>query len=224
MAILIRRPTKIGDENVELKTYQPAGSLTKEERLKADRLDIALRESIYSWGLKALKETDPSQGWVCLYYSLGRELRAIIDNNDLVSPVDVRSGLIWRPIWEYLPKKFKEKNKGDAKSYEKMQKNGFDPLSIAYNISKYEWADIRNIRRQDDWNHLSHRPAILRDERILKTFARTLGELDDYPSRSEFHKIIKKLGKVFPSRKGEDSTVLTEEEIVRRVRACVFLT
>lgn len=222
MAVLIRRKIIIGGEIVELKTYHPAGSLTREERVKANRLDAVLQERVHALAVEAINEADSSKGWVHLYFLLGRKIREVVNDETLVSAVDIQNGLIWRSVWEYLPKKLREKSKEDGNSYEKMQKNGFDPLAIAYKISKFSWKDIENVRRQDDWNHLSHRPAVFRDERILKAFAKALGELDRYPSRSGFHTIVKKLGGAFPSREGQDSSVLSDEEIVNRVRSCVF--
>lgn len=223
MAVLIRRLTRIAGEEVELKTYHPAGSLTKEDRLRADRLDLALQDRLSGLAQQALKRADRSKGWIHLYFLLGRKIREIVDDQSLVSPVDIQNGIVWRSVWEYLPKELKNKNRGDASSYEKMQKNGFDPLALAYVISKFQWEDIKNIRRQDDWNHLSHRPAVFHDERILKGLSEALGELTKYPSRSEFHSIVKKIGEVFPSRNGQDSSVVLDDEIVNRIRSCVFL-
>lgn len=222
MAVLIRRLTRIAGEEVELKTYHPAGSLTKEERLRADRLDLVLKERLSGLAQQALKRADRAKGWIHLYFLLGRKIREIVDDESLVSPVDVQSGIVWRPVWDYLPKELKDKNRGDASSYEQMQKNGFDPLALSYVISKFQWEDIKNIRRQDDWNHLSHRPAVFRDERILKSLSLALGELTKYPTRSEFHNIVKRLGEVFPSRNGQDSSIVLGEEIINRVHSCVF--
>lgn len=221
MAIIVRKTVDIGGSDVELKTYQPPGSITKEERLRADHLDDLLCEQVPEIAAEVLEEAPDESGLVWRWYTLGRKLREIVDDRDLVASVDVESGLVWVAVWYYLPNSMRPAGSTDAKPYSEKQHKRKDHLSLCYEIGKFEWREVRWIRRWDDWHQLAFRPGLLRDKRIIRAFGEGISRLPRYPSRQEFREMVKVLGEAFPTRRLRDSTFLADIEIAQTVEEAV---
>lgn len=221
MAVIVRKKVEIGGADVELKTYQPSGGITREERLRADRLDEVLRERVPETAAEVLEAAPDESNLVWRWYTLGRRLREIVDDRNLVTSADVDSGLVWVAVWQYLPASVRPVGSTDAKSYSERRHKRKDHLSLCYEISGFEWSEVRWIRRWDDWHQLAFRPGLLRDKRIMRTLGEDISRLTEYPSRKEFREIVKVLGEAFPTRRLRDSTFLGGEEIKRTVDEAV---
>ncbi|HET6662407.1 MAG TPA: hypothetical protein VFH16_21060 [Rubrobacter sp.] len=221
MAVIVRKTVDIGGSDVELKTYQPPGSITKEERLRADYLDNVLSERVPRIAAEVLEEAPEETGLVWRWYTLGRKLREIIDNRELVASTDVHSGLVWVAVWYYLPDSMRPADSTDAKPYPEKQHKRKDHLSLCYEISGFEWPEVQWIKRWDDWHQLAFRPGMLRDKRIIRAVGERISRLPHYPSRQEFREIVKVLGEAFPTRRLRDSTFLADVEIALTVEETV---
>ena len=219
MAVLVRKTVNIGGSDVDLKTYQPPGSITKEERLRADRLDEVLSEHVPEIAAEVLEIAPEEAGLVWRWYTLGRKLREIADDRELVTRIDVESGVFWLAVWNYLPDSMRPAGSTDKKphQYAEKQHKRKDHLSLCYEISRFEWPEVQWIRRWDDWHQLAFRPGLLRDKRILLALGESISRLPEYPSRQQFRKVVMILGEAFPTRHLRDSAFLGDAEITQTV-------
>lgn len=217
MAVLIRRRMPIDGVEHEVKTYQPSGRLSKEERERADLLDNVLSVRIPALPLEVNKEVSQSQGLVRKWYVLGRKLRALVIGQKLVSSSDVDSGLIWQAIWYYLPDSLKPADSADIDAYIDKQHKRKDHLSLCYELSAFDSSEVSWIRRWDDWNQLAFRPGLLRDPRIIPALGRAVSSLSRYPTREAFRNAAKTLGEAFPTRRHRDSSLLANDLIEQTV-------
>jgi hypothetical protein len=218
VAVIVRKTVDIGGSDMSLKTYQPPGRITKEERLRADHLDDVLSERVPEIARQVLEEAQEEAGLVWRWYTLGRKLREIADDRDLVASADVESGLVWAAVWHYLPDSMRPGGSTDAKPYPEKQHKRKDHLSLCYEISGFEWPEVQWIRRWDDWHQLAFRPGLLRDKRVIRAFGEGICRLPEYPSRQEFRVMAKVLGEAFPTRRLRDSTFLEDAQIVQTVQ------
>jgi hypothetical protein len=209
MAVIVRERVTLGGSEVELPTYLPSGRLSKEDRLRAEHLDEVLTQRIPAIA-RELQQGAP-QSLVRRWYELGRRLRTLVDDPELVSRADVHSGHIWLAIWHYLPDSIKPAGLATTSEYQERQHKRKDHLSLCYEISKFDWPDVGWIRRWDDWHQIAFRPGILRDKRVLSVLGRTISQLSRYPSREQFREIVKILGETFPTRSLRDSSVLSKD-------------
>ncbi len=221
MTVILRKKVSIDGSEVELKIYQPSSSLPKEERLRADRLDGVLRRRVPEIAAEVLEAAPEESGLVWRWYTLGRKLREITDDRNLVASADLDSGLVWEAIWQYLPDSMRPAGSNDEESYSEKRHKRKDHLSLCYEISKFEWSEVRWIRRWDDWHQLAFRPGLLRDKRILRTLGESISRLHEYPSRQQFRKVIKILGEAFPTRRLRDSVLLDDAKVARIVEETV---
>lgn len=224
MAILIRRKVAIDGAEVELKTYQPPGRLSKNEREQADRLDKVLKDKIPALAQQVLKIDSKAQGVVRRWYVLGQKLRALVDDPKLVSSSDVSSGLIWQAVWYYLPDSLRPAGSGDTEYYSDKQHKRKDHLSLCYEISAFDWSEVRWIQRWDDWQQVAFRPGLLRDRRIIHALGIAISALATYPTREIFRNTMKKLGENFPTRQHRDSSLLSDDVIEKAVASALSLS
>jgi len=218
--VIVRKTMLFGGQERELKTYQPAGPLSREDRLRAERLDEILSARVPVLAEAALYGAK-DEGLVRRWYLLGSKLREVVDDTDLVLRSDVENGLVWQAIWQYLPRALRPKGSQDEGEYGAMQHKRKDHLSLCYEISRFPWAEVEWIERWDDWHQISFRPGVLRDRRVLHSLGVSISRLPHYPSRQSFRAIAKKLGGAFPTRDFRDSTVLAYPEIVAKVSEIV---
>jgi len=218
MAVIVRKKVKIGDKDVEMRTYLPPGGLSKEERLRADRLDETLNQKIPIIDKKISDIATEEGNLVYRRYMLGQHLKEIIDDSELVSRADVENKMVFLAIWDHLPPSLKPEGPPDAKPYSERQLRRKGYLSLCYEISAFEWSEVKWIKRWDDWYRLAFRPGLVRDERILKALGKAITELRTYPSARDFREIAKLLGRAFPTRRLRDSSLFTDEKISQIVR------
>jgi hypothetical protein len=153
--------------------------------------------------------------------TLGCKLREKVDDRDLVVSADVDGGLIWVAVWQYLPDSMRPAGSTDAKPYSEKRHKRKDHLSLCYEISGFEWPEVRWIRRWDDWHQLAFRPGLLRDKRIMRALGEGISRLPEYPSRQKFREIVKVLGEAFPTRRLRDSTFVDDAEIAETVEEAI---
>lgn len=218
MAVIVRKKVRIGKSDVEMKTYLPPGGLSKEERLRANRLDETLSREMPIIAKEISDITPEKDNLVFRRYTLGRYLRKIIDDPKLVSRADVENKMVFLAIWDHLPTSLKPEGPLGAKPYSERQlrRKGF--LSLCYEISDFDWSEVKWIKRWDDWYRLAFRPGLVRDKRILKALGEAITELRTYPSARDFREIAKLLGRAFPTRRLRDSSFFTDEKITQIVR------
>ena len=224
MAILIRRKVVIDGAEVELKTYQPSGRLSKREREQADRLDEALKRKIPALVQQLLKIDQKVEGIVRRWYVLGQKLRALVDDSKLVSSNDISSGLIWQAVWYYLPESLRPAGSSDTEDYSDKQHKRKDHLSLCYEISYFDWNEVRWIQRWDDWQQIAFRPGLLRDPRIIHVLGIAISALATYPTREVFRNVVKKLVEDFPTRQLRDSSLLSDDVIEKAIAGALSFT
>jgi hypothetical protein len=149
---------------------------------------------------------------------LGRYLRDIIDNRELVSRADVENKLIFMAIWDHLPDSLKPFGPAGGKPPSEDHLRRKDHLVLCYEISAFDWSEVEWIKRWDDWFRLAFRPGLVRDKRIIKVLGNVISELETYPSAKYFREITKLLCKAFPTKHLKDSSLLNEDKIIQVVR------
>jgi hypothetical protein len=217
VAIVIRKKVVIDGGEIELKTYQPSGQLSKKEREQANRLDDVLKVRIPALAQQLVKFDPKEQGVVRRWYVLGQKLRALVDDPSLVSSSDVSSGLVWQAIWYYLPDLLRPASSSDTEDYSDKQHKRKDHLSLCYEISAFPWDEVCWIQRWDDWHQLAFRPGLLRDHRIIHALGKSVSALKTYPTREKFRNTVKRLGDAFPTRHHRDSSLLSGDVIEKVV-------
>lgn len=218
MAVIVRKKVRIGNSDVEMKTYLPAGSLSKEERLRADRLDETLSRKMPMIEKKISDIVQKKVNLVFKRYKLGYYLREIIEDPELVSRADVENKLIFMAIWDHLPDSLRPSGPAGGKPPPENHLRRKDHLMLCYEISAFDWSEVEWIKRWDDWYRLAFRPGLVRDKRILKALGEAITELGTYPSAGDFREVAKLLGRAFPTRRLRDSSLFTDEKISQIVR------
>jgi len=220
MAVIIRKRVIFGDREMELPTYQPAGRISKAERVRADTLDEVLCKRVPEIARQVLGKACADRV-VVRWYTLGRELRKILEDRKLIAITDIESGVIWPAIWQYLPESLKPPGLLDADSYDAYRKRRKDHLALAYELSEFEWSDVQWIKRFEDWYEIASRPGLIRDKRILRILGQRIKNLAKYPSPDQMRAIAKGLVKAFPTRRLRDTSLLGDEYIGNAVKEVV---
>ena len=218
MAVIVRKKVQIGESDLEMKTYLPPGGLSKEERLRADRLDETLSKKMPIIA-KEISDIAPEENnLVFRRYTFGRHLRKIIDDPELVSRTDVENKMVFLAIWDHLPDFLRPIGTAGGKPSPKDPLRRKDHLMLCYEISAFDWSEVEWIKRWDDWYRLAFRPGIVRDKRIIINLGKAVRELGFYPSAKAFREIAKRLTKEFPTRRMRDSSFFSDEKIAQIVR------
>lgn len=221
MAVLVRETTVLNGEEVETRVYKPSGRLSKEDRKRADRLDEVLADRIPSLGIEIDEELDEDYGLLRERYLLGKKLRDIVDDRELVKQTDVDNGYIWEAVWQYLPDSLRPAGSTDDESYSDRENRREGMFSLSYKLSDYGWSEIAWIERWHDWYELASRPGVLRDHRVLEELGNQIQALDEYPDEEEFQRIVKGLTEAFPTRRFRESRLLDDETIREDVEEVV---
>ena len=222
MAVIVRKKVLLEGSEVEISTYLPSGHLSKSDRIKADKLDLLLKQQMPLIEGEILKETSRNKNILFRWFFLGKKLRQIVEDRELVSTADLSTGLVWGAIWDHLPDKLKpEGSSGASEAYSEKRHKRKDHLSLCFEISAFDWNEVEWIKGWANWQQLTFRPGILRDKRIVATFREAITQLPKFPSRQEFRAIVKLLGKAFPSRRPRESGVLKDEDIREIVKGAV---
>ncbi|MCK4823731.1 hypothetical protein KA005_48710 [bacterium] len=218
MAVIVCKSVRISNSDVEMKTYLPSGVLSKEDRIRADLLEEELSKKMPIIAEKLLEMAQSDDNLVFQRHTLGRYLREIIDDSQLVSRTDVENKLIFMAIWDHLPDSLRPIGPAGGKPPSEDHLRRKDHLMLCYEISAFDWPEVEWIKRWDDWYRLAFRPGLVRDKRILKALGEAINELGTYPSARAFREIAKLLGRAFPTRRLRDSSLFTDEKISQIVR------
>lgn len=213
MAVLVRETATLNGQEVETRVYKPSGRLSKEDRERADRLDEVLAERIPSLGAEIEDDLEEGDDLLRKRYLLGRKLRDIVENRELVKQSDLDNGYIWEAVWQYLPDSLRPAGSVDDESYSDREYRREGMFSLSYKLSDYEWSEIAWIERWHDWYELASRPGVLRDQRVLKELGDQIRALEKYPAKEEFQRIVKGLTEAFPTRRFRESRLLDDETI-----------
>ncbi len=217
MTVLLRKRVNIRDNQEEIKVFHPSGTLSRESQERAENLDVFLAEKVPSLAERIMRlpdKTTPIRRW----YRLGQELRKIVDNNDLVSRLDVQNGLIWEGIKQYLPETIGLKGAGQAYDSNTPRHGDREHLPVCYAASSYAWKEIKWLRRWDDWCAIYYRGSMWRDKRIIESLRKEITGMKEYPKRKEFREIIKNLA---AQTTGKHIEVLNDSVIVDKVHSAV---
>lgn len=224
MAVIIRKSVKFGESEQEVKTYQPSGAISKEERIRANRLDEVLEKQIPAIAKEILSDPLCKNNIVRRWLTLGNKFREIVDDRNLVLQEDVDNGLIWQAISYYLPETMLPERSNLQKSYADKQHKRQDHFSLCYELSKFSWEEVKWIKRWSYVHEITARPALLRDRRIFIALGEEVASLIDYPTNSEFREIMKLLTQEFPTKSYRESLIISDYEVKKRVKKAVDQT
>lgn len=221
MAVVAREPVVMEGTETLSEFYLPARGLSAEERRQADRLDEYLQTTIPPLERRVANDLGGDKSLVHKWYLLGRGLREIIGDSDLVMSADVDSGDLWKAVWWYLPRSLRPSGPGgELPTYDVGHKRK-DHLSLCYEISANPWEAVGWLQRWDDWHQISFRPTISRDPRVLAQLGASIRSAEHYPTRSEFRAIVKTLGDRFPTRRLVNTEVLSDDDVADATRDAV---
>lgn len=220
MTILLREKVNIRGNEEEIKVFHPSGALSREAQKKAEKLDAFLADKAPLMAKRIMglpDKTTPLQRG----YKFGKELRKIIDGNNLVSRSDVQNGLIWEGIKQYLPETIGLKGAGQAHGLNTPQHGDRGYLPICYAAASYAWKEIKWLRRWTDWCAIYYRESMWKDERIIKSLRAEITGMNAYPKREEFREIMKNLA---AQTTGKHIEILNDSIIVDKVHSAVEQT
>jgi len=170
MAVIVREERTIGGEKfANVKIYlSKKDALTKEERERAERLDMRLREEMISIAREAkeqhLLRLKGRPGVLPLWYFVGERLAAFVDDKSIVPAEDKE--YIWRAIWDHA---------GDLAPGEKDKKSrkpGFarDHWRYCYLVYQKSGGSLKHAERAGTWRawvEFIDRQETRNDDRIL---------------------------------------------------------
>lgn len=222
MAVIVRQPVVVAGREICVKSYLPSRGLSPDERKRADRLDGHLAQEIPLLEQRIATQITGEESIVHKWYMLGRVLRDVITDSDLVMTADIDSGAFWKAVWWYLPRGLRPSGPGGELATYDVSHKRKDHLSLCYEISAHPWEAVRWIERWDDWHQIAFRPTISRDPRILAQLGASIRRASRYPTRLEFRAIVKTLGDRFPTRRLVNTEVLSDVDVARATRDAVW--
>jgi len=222
MAVIIKKKILFGDQEIESKVIEPSGVLSKEDRLRAEMLDEVLRSRVPEIAHEVMQEIPIDSDKLRRWYTLGKKLRSIVEDRNLVLQSDIDNMLVWQAIWQYLPASMIPNRTKLDKPYSDKQHKRQDHLSLCYVLSNYAWKEISWIRKWSFVHEITARPSLLRDKRIFTALGQSIEALERYPTLEQFREIMKNLVQSFPTKKYRDTSLLPDEEIVSKVRNAVI--
>ena len=221
MAVIIRKQVKFGNKISEIEAYQPQGVISRDERIKADKLDEYLKKRIPKIAEEVLQELPDKDNTLKKWYLLGKKLRGIVNNRDLVMQSDIDNMLIWQSIWYYLPRSMMPERTNLEKGYIEKQHKRQDHLSICYELGQFQWEEVNWIERWSDWHEITARRAIISDKRIFKSLALAIKSLKQYPSKEKMIDILKVIKEKYPTQQFRDTSIFDEVAIEQFVSSTV---
>lgn len=217
MTVLLRKKVNIRGDDREIKVFLPSGTLTSKVQQQAENLDAFMADAVPAMAQRMQQQPDnikPLEKW----YLFGAELRKLVDDNDLVSPIDIKSGLVWRAVREHLPEEFDLKGSGQASGRSDFKMKNRDHLGVCYAIAKYQWKEVEWIKRWVDWASIYYIESMWKDERILPSLKKNIKAMKKYPNQDEFRLIIKHLS---AQTTGRHIDILDDSAIAQKVHDAV---
>lgn len=212
MTVLLREKADIRGVETEIKVFRPSGALSREHREQAEALDKFLSDEVplIADRIMQMSKIKPLKKW----YEFGKELRKIVDDNDLVLRTDVQNGLIWEAIKQHLPESFGIKGAGVARDANADYDGSRGHLPECYAISKHAWKDVRWLKRWVDWTYIYYRESMWRDVRILRFLHEEIERMGEYPSQEVLRDLLKHLS---AQTTGKNIKILDDSVIAEKV-------
>lgn len=212
MTVLLREKVDIRGVETEIKVFRPSGALSREHREQAEALDKFLSGEVplIAERVMRLPKSRPLKKW----YEFGKELRDIVDDNELVLRTDVQNGLIWEAIKQHLPESFGIKGAGVARDANEDYDGSRGHLPECYAISKHAWEDVQWLKRWVDWSDIYHRESMWQDKRILRSMCKEIKQMEQYPSKDVLRDILKLLS---AQTTGKNIKILDDSVIAEKV-------
>jgi len=217
MAVIVREETTIRGRKVIAVQYLPRGILSRDNRLRAERLDDLLKEKMPAIA-REMHELGILDGpLVQKWHSLGVRLRAFADDPSLVDAKDRDTGLLWDAIRWHCPKELlagsqDRLGRGEEEA-PRRQRHKYDHFHYCYEAGKFEWEEFCWLERWSDWISILESPGLIRDLRAFRALADEVRRMRGYPSRRRFRSILGALRQHFRTRQYRDSSVLSPDEI-----------
>jgi len=217
MAVIVRKEKIIRDRKVMAVQYLPRGILSKENRVRAERLDNFLKEKMPAIA-REMHELGMLDGpLVKKWHSLGVRLREFADDRSLVDPKDRDTGLLWDAIRGHCPKELlagsQDRLGRDEEEVPRREGHKYDHFHYCYEAGKLEWEEFCWIQRWTDWISILESPGLIRDLRVFQALGDEVRKMRRYPSRRRFRSILRGLRQHFRTRRYRDSSVLSADEI-----------
>lgn len=219
MTVLLLEKAKIWGEETEIRVFRPSGGLTREKRERAEALDTQLAKKVPIIATEVMnlpKDTPALEKW----YQFGVALHELLDDNQLVAPTDLKSGLIWEAIKQHLPPEINLKGAGEVRERAAKHDGQRGHFAECYAIAEHAWGDVKWLKRWVDWTYIYYRESMRKDVRILKFLRHEIACLPEYPSKECFAEIIKSLA---AQTTGKDISVLDDASIAAIVGAAVVV-
>lgn len=221
MAVIIRKYVKIGESYVEMKTYQPSETLSKENRKRADKLDDYLSVHIPEIAKQIIATTPSHTDLVRRRYLFGKSLHEIANNRDLVLEEDVKNRLLWAAIWSFLPDFMRPVGSRDIDSYSEYCSKRNDIIQNSYRLSDYDWAEVGWIKSWDNWYRIVSNPIILQNEHVLRVLGEVVSNLKTYPSIKEFMSILRNISEKIDQTHSTNSEIKDKKHITKLINTAV---
>ena len=213
MSVLLREHAIIWGEKKEVKVFHPPGSLSRDNKERAEKLDSFLAHEAPIMAKRVMRI--PKKKTLKKWYQFGKELHRILDGNDLVSRYDLENGLIWAAIKQQLPESIGIKGAGEVRDAEVKLEGQRGHLLECYAIAKHAWEDVQWMKRWTDWTDFRNRGDMCRDPRVLQLLHKEIEKMGEYPKRTVFRNIIKLL---LTQTAGKDVEVLDDSVVAEKVR------
>jgi len=227
MAVIVRKrkPTIIRGRKVMVVQYLPQGILSKEDRLRAEKLDDFLKQRMPAI-LREMRELGILDGpLVKKWHSLGVRLRAFADDGSLVDPKDRDTGLLWDAVrghcGEELLAGSTDPSGRDEEEVPRREGHKYDHLHYCYEAGKFDWREFSWIQRWSDWISILESPGLIRDLRVFRALGDEVRRMPSYPSRRRFRSVLRALRQHFRTKRYRDSSVLSLDTIQCIVREAV---
>lgn len=217
MAVIVREKRTIRGREVMARVYRPRGVISKEDRLRAERLDVFLKERMPEM-LQELQEVGIVDGpLVRKWHTLGVRLREFADDPSLVDPKDRDERRLWLAVRSHCPKELlagsEEASGSDEEEAPRREGHKYDHFHYCYEAGKFEWEEFCWIQRWSDWISILESPGLIRDLRVFRALGGEVRSMARYPGRRRLRSILRALRQHFRTRRYRDSSVLSREEI-----------
>jgi len=218
MAVIIKEKKMMEGKEYIVKVYrtQPGKLITKEEKIKAERLDNfliekmkAIKNEIQKCGLLSLKG---KKGKVLkLWYQVGNRLKFVMDTS--VIAAEDRE-FVWRAIYDHA-----EELAPGLITKRAMRSPETSHFSYCYRLSTFPWEFVEFAGDWTSWSEFFDRSETKKDRRIIEW----LGEKAKKFNIKSRQNWLRPLTKAIHTELGKkDTTVFTKSEMYERLESIFY--
>lgn len=218
MAVIIKEKKMMEGKEYIVKVYrtQPGKLITKEEKIKAERLDNfliekmkAIKNEIQKCGLLSLKG---KKGKVLkLWYQVGNRLKFVMDTS--VIAAEDRE-FVWRAIYDHA-----EELAPGLITKRAMRSPETSHFSYCYQLSTFPWEFVEFAGDWTSWSEFLDRSETKKDRRIIEW----LGEKAKKFNIKSRQNWLRPLTKAIHTELGKkDTTVFTKSEMYERLESIFY--